>query len=115
MLTGRNPDRVRGADVAFFAAGRFPEGRMPAGYTELVPDFIAEVVSPYDTAQDVEQKVREWLAAGVRLVWVLYPAQRSVTAFRRMDVRVFPDTAEIDGEPVFAGLSIPVNRLFAEL
>ncbi len=115
IILRRGPDRVRGGDVSFFAAGRLPEDRPPRGYAEVIPEFVAEVVSPWDTASEVEQKVQEWLAAGVRLVWVLYPATRSVTAYQGRDaVRVFGEADLIDGGPVFPGLAIPVGRFFTE-
>jgi Uma2 family endonuclease len=69
----RDPDTVRAADVAFVRAARLPKGRL-AGYFEGAPDLAVEVVSPSDTASDVEEKVRDWLRFGAGAVWVVHPS-----------------------------------------
>lgn len=63
----KDPDTVRAPDVAFVARGRLPEEGLPAGYPEIAPDLVVEVLSPSDAA------VEDWLEAGVKLVWVVYP------------------------------------------
>src|SRR5947207_3323187 len=67
----RDPDRVLAPDVCFIAHDRVPppEARNH-GWLDVIPDLVAEVVSPGDTAREVEEKVEEWLSAGVRLVLV---------------------------------------------
>jgi Uma2 family endonuclease len=74
---GRDPDTVRAADVAFVRAERLPKERQ-VGYFEGAPDLAVEVVSPGDTASDVEEKVREWLRFGTQAVWVVYPSAPSL-------------------------------------
>ena len=44
----RDPDTVREPDVAFFSAEKVPPGMRVTGYSETVPDLVAEVVSPGD-------------------------------------------------------------------
>ncbi len=75
---------------------------------------VVEVVSPGDRAGEIEQKVAQWLEAGVRLVWVVYPATRHVVAFRELaHPRVYTDAETIDAEPVLPGFSCPVAEIFA--
>src|SRR5262245_7247038 len=69
----RNPDTVRAPDIAYIGPDRLDQARV-RGFPELAPDFVVEVVSPNDTAAEVQSKTEEWLRAGVLLVWVLYPA-----------------------------------------
>ncbi|MBI4491533.1 MAG: Uma2 family endonuclease [Chloroflexi bacterium] len=115
FLIERDPDTVRAPDAAFVAAGRFPEGHLPAGFAPLAPDLIAEVVSPFDAAAQVEEKVHEWLRAGVRLVWVIHPATRSVTVYRSLaEVRVLTEVDPLDGTPVLPGFTCPVRDLFPQ-
>src|SRR5689334_12992362 len=73
FLLARNPDHVRAPDCAFVAAGRLPPGPGPVGYAELAPDFVAEVVSPGDSASEVQERVDDWLRAGTKVLWVVYP------------------------------------------
>jgi hypothetical protein len=73
-----------------------------------------EVVSPGDTAGEVEEKVQMWLAHGASLVWVIYPATRTVTAYRRDgSANVLLDDDLLDGEAVLPGFSFAVSRLFS--
>ena len=113
FVLSSDPDTVRAPDVAFVAADRLPSGGLPAGYMRLAPDLVVEVVSPSDTASHLQSKVYDWLDAGCRLVWVVYPATRSVTVFRsRRDVRAVGEEDTLDGSPVFDGFNIQVRDLF---
>ncbi|MBI4498633.1 MAG: Uma2 family endonuclease [Chloroflexi bacterium] len=114
IILRRNPDRVRAPDVCFIARERIPAGGLPQGYLETVPDLIVEVVSPNDTAVDVQQKVEEWLQAGARLVWVVYPGTRSVVVYQSLtQVRVYKEGDTLDGAPVWSDFACPVASLFA--
>ncbi len=55
------PDKVRRADVGFVRLERLPNGRAPKGQCRVAPDLAVEVVSPNDTAEEVDEKVFEWL------------------------------------------------------
>ena len=108
-----DPDTVRAPDVAFFRGGRVePIGSHP-GYVEGAPDLAVEVVSPNDTAADVREKVADYLSAGTRLVWLVYPRVRTVTIYRAngtVEERTVGQS--LDGEDVVPGFSIPVERIF---
>lgn len=111
----RDPDTVRAPDVAFVAAGRLPGDRPPATFPELAPDLVVEVVSPFDTASEVEEKVLEWLRAGARLVWLAYPSTRTVGVYRALDsIRLLTQDDRLDGEDVLPGFSCPVSELFPD-
>ncbi len=113
FVISTDPDTVRAPDVAFVSAGRLPKGEPPAGYLRLVPDIAAEVVSPSDTASEIRSRVRMWLEAGCRLVWVVYPASRSVTVYRSMsDVTMLEADDVLDGAPVLDGFGVSVSDLF---
>ena len=113
IILRRNPDRVRAPDVAFFARERVPTGEARAKFVDVVPDLVVEIVSPNDTAAEVQQKVEEWLRVGVRLVLALYPGTRSVVAYQSLaTVRVHTETDSLTGEPVLPGFSCPVSSLF---
>ncbi len=107
------PDTVRAPDAAFVATERLPDGDPPEGYLPFAPDLLVEVVSPSDRAVDVQDKVRMWLGAGARLVWVAYPSTKTVVAHRsKTDVSIVEGEQLLSGDPVLEGFSIPVSRLF---
>jgi Uma2 family endonuclease len=109
----RNPDTVRAPDVAFVARERLPSPDLPTGYPELAPDLVVEVLSPSDTAVQVQAKVEDWLRAGVRLAWVVYPDTRSVVVYRSLsEVVVLGEEDNLQGDPVLPGFSCPVADIF---
>ena len=111
----RNPDTVRGADIAFIAASRIPAGSLPVGYWEGAPDLAVEVVSPNDAMEDVDEKVDEYLAAGAGMVWVLQPRRRTATVHRPgQNPVVLRDGDHLDSGQVVPGFTCPVNELFEQ-
>jgi Uma2 family endonuclease len=109
-----DPDRVRRADVSFIAHSRMtPQEYAEEGFTEIAPDLAVEVTSPTDTVYDVDRKIREWLAAGVRLVWEVNPVEQTVQIHRPDGTVTFLKKADtLTADPVLPGLSIPVSELF---
>jgi Uma2 family endonuclease len=81
VITERNPDTVRGADVAFYSFGRLPRGELPDHYPEVAPELVFEVRSPSDRWPQVLAKVAEYLEAGVLIVVVLDDERRSAHVF----------------------------------
>jgi Uma2 family endonuclease len=109
----RDPDTVRGPDVAFVSRERLE--RIPdVGYAELAPDLVVEVVSPNDRPGEVLAKIGDFLAAGTRLAWLVDPLRREARIFRAdgsMDV-MGVDGA-LDGEDVVPGFSCPLAEVLA--
>lgn len=114
FILARDPDTVRAPDAAFVARRRIPPEGLPSGYFELAPDLAVEVVSPGDTAREVQEKVGDWLRSGARLVWVVYPSSRSVTVHRSPDdLDQLSEEDTLEGAGVVPGFSCPVRDLFA--
>ena len=109
-----DPDKVRRADVSFHALDRLTATQATAeGFCPVVPDLVVEVISPNDLAEDVNEKLEEWLAAGAKLVWVIHPVQRTVHAYRADGpVARLTRTAALTGEPVLPEFRVPVADLF---
>lgn len=106
-----DPDTVRAADVAFVAANRLPPAQR--GFFPGPPDLAVEVVSPSDRVADVEDKVQDWLDAGVRLVWVVWPATRTVSVYRPGSTPVtLRDTDTLDGGDVVPQFQCKVAEVF---
>jgi Uma2 family endonuclease len=111
VILERDPDTVRGPDVAFWSIERQPE--VPEGYFEIPPDFAVEVLSPDDRRVKVREKIREYLANGVKVVWLVDPELRVVTVYPGTMRGVELDTTEqLDGGDVLPGFSCPVADLF---
>lgn len=110
----RNPDLVRAPDVSFVATARFPAEGIPRGYWPTAPDLAVEVVSPNDRSEDVQGKVAEYLSAGTRMVWVVYPKTQMVFVYRSPSaVQALNADEEISGEDVVPGFSCRVEEFFS--
>lgn len=107
---------VRGPDLAFVSHDRLPEDAYEEqGFWRFPPDLAIEVVSPSNTASEMQQKVLEYLDAGARLVWVVHPRGRRVTVHRPSgEARVLGADDELDGGDVVPGFRVPVSELFPE-
>ncbi len=113
VILRRNPDRVRAPDVCFVSAAQLPSGGIPEGFLDFVPDLIVEVVSPDDRPREIREKTREWLEAGARLVWTVYPKRREVVVSRsNAEDRTYQATDMLDAGVVLPGFSVLVERFF---
>lgn len=113
FVIARDPDTVRAPDVAFVRAERVPAGA-PTRFFEGAPDLAVEVLSPDDRAGEVNAKVRDWLDAGCRMVWVVDPSARGVLVYRsRRHIAVLTASDTISGGEVLPGFSLRVADIFA--
>ncbi len=110
------PKKVRRADASFIRKERLPDADELEGHCRIAPDIVGEVVSPNDLYSEVEEKVEEYLEAGVRLVWVLNPPTRSIRVHRQDGtVTDLSENDDLSGEDVLPGFRCRVGDLFAEL
>jgi len=105
--------KVRKPDVSFIRRGRLPGERLPEGHIGITPDLAVEVVSPNDTAYEVETKVGEYLAAGFPLVWVAYPQSRTLHVYRAdRSVERLREEEELTAPELLPDLRCAVADLF---
>jgi len=67
-------------DASFLRESR-ARGTDPDGYFLGAPELAVEVISPSESAADVERKTELLLARGTQIVWVIYPRSRKVRVF----------------------------------
>jgi Uma2 family endonuclease len=107
-----NPDTVLGPDVAFVSNERIPPTGIPVAYWPGAPDLAVEVISPGNTGREIEEKIGEYLAAGVRAVWVIHPKKRTVTIHRAdVETQTLAENDTLDGQDVVPGFKCSVARL----
>jgi Uma2 family endonuclease len=114
ILTERAPDTVRGGDVAYSSYARVPQGPLPAGYLDVVPELVFEVRSPTDRWSRLITKAGEYLEAGVTVVCLLDPVSETAQVYRADELpRTLNAEDELDLPDVLGELRLPV-RLFFE-
>lgn len=105
---------LRRPSFSFVAEVRIPPGGVPRGDFDIAPDLVAEVVSPHDNYEEIEDKVVDYRSAGVKLIWVINPATKTVLVRRRdRTCAELDETGTLSGEDVVPGFRCPVADLFA--
>lgn len=109
----RNPDTVRAPDVAFVRAERLPRQALP-GFFPGPPDLAVEVVSPNDRPMEVDEKARDWLAAGCQAVWVIDPQAQTAAVYRPgQEVALLSGDDTLSGDAFLPGFTLRVGDIFA--
>ena len=111
---GQSPDTVVGPDAAFISNERL--ARQGEAKYPPAPDLALEIVSPNDTADEVDIKVSKYLAAGTRLVWVLYSEGRKVYVYRTPEsAQIIDINGTLDGGDVLPGFTLALKDVFEGL
>ncbi|HKR63562.1 MAG TPA: Uma2 family endonuclease [Thermoanaerobaculia bacterium] len=103
----RNPDTVLAPDASFVRADRVVD---TVRFFEGPPDAAFEVVSPNDSYTEVNEKTAEWLSAGTRVVVIVDPRTRRITAHRASGAVQLNDGIEI--EDVVPGWRMSLKEVF---
>ena len=107
------PETVRIPDVSFIPVDRMREVDLDKRI-QGAPALAIEVVSPSDLAEELKQKVKQYLDAGAKAVWVFYAKTREVEVFRAGGatfVRREPETLE--DSDVLPGFSLDLKSAFS--
>jgi Uma2 family endonuclease len=79
----------------------------------MVPALVVEIISPSDGATYVHEKVRDYIAGGAHLVWLVYPRTRTVQVHRADGtITEVASNDRLDGSDVLPGFALPLNALF---
>ena len=82
-------------------------------FLPLCPDFVIELLSPTDTLARTQAKMREYLANGLRLGWLIDPFARQVHVYRRdAEPQVLDDPDAVAGDPVLPGFRLDLSKIW---
>jgi len=108
----RDPERMRGPDVMYVERQKL-EGHDPERLFRGVPDLAVEIDLSSAKKPGGQQRIVDYLEAGVRLVWAIDVHTRTAMAYRPDGSARLVRTGEaLDGEDVVPGFSLPVGELF---
>lgn len=112
VILDRDPDTVRGPDVALYEDANSFEELHPK-YGEVPPRLVVEVLSPGDVYKRVTKKLKDYLRAGIPLVWVVDFEEKTVTVHRNGRApQEYIAADEITGEDVLPGFVCKVSDFF---
>lgn len=108
-----DPDTVLGPDLAFVSNEKIPPTGIPVKYWPGAPDLAVEVVSPGNTRREIEEKIEQYLSAGVLLVWIINPKQRTVAVHQaNTETVTLSESDTLEGQNVVPGFRYDIARLF---
>jgi Uma2 family endonuclease len=104
---GRKPD------VVYVRLSRLPNNEIPEGDIFVPPDLVVEVLSPGNSGSEVDEKLDEYLGAGIPLVWIVNPDRKSIRVFRQDGTtRSYHAGDVIENEPALPGFRLVVGEVF---
>lgn len=111
-----NERTVRVPDVAFLSNEKLAEIEDFSKFFNGTPDLAVEVISPSESYDEVQGKLEDYLAAGVKMVWIVRPKQKSVTVYNSLfDFKTFYEDEELNGGDVLPNFKCRLQDIFANL
>lgn len=103
--------QLRRPDLAIYLGQQL--AKMKEGENQVAP-WVAEIISPTDRADDINNKLYEYFKAGVKVVWHIYPQSKKVDVFTAPEeVTICSGKTICSGAPAIPDLLIPAEELFA--
>jgi Uma2 family endonuclease len=108
-------DAKRSPDVSWITKSRWDEltTKQKRKFAPLAPDFIIELLSPNDRLSDVQSKMTEYQACGVKLGWLIYPDEKRVEIYRvGKETEVLLEPKNLSGEDLMPNLTVDLQEIF---
>jgi Uma2 family endonuclease len=112
FLLRSNPDLIRDPDFAFCSTDRLEEND-GQDFNFFAPDLAGDVISPADAAGAILEKITDFLSAGTRQYWAVYPDQEKVIVLRPDATAVTLDKSDtLYGGDVVPGFALNLSWIF---
>jgi Uma2 family endonuclease len=86
---------------------------IPQGDIDFVPDLVVEVLSPGNSGLEVEEKLDEYLDAGIPLVWIVNPERKTIRIYRNDGTtHLFREGDVIENELLLPGFRLVTADVF---
>lgn len=108
-------DAKRSPDVSWIKKSRWDEltTKQKRKFAPLAPDFVIELLSPNDRLSDVQSKMTEYQACGVKLGWLIYPDEKRVEIYRvGRETEVLLEPKNLSGEDLMPKLTVDLQEIF---
>lgn len=113
VLLSRDPDSTVGVDVIYAAPDLAASQPDDTTLFEGVPTLVVEIFSPGNTLEEIDEKLDTYRSAGVPIVWLADPSDRTITVYRLgAKPELFNDTQDLTAEPHLPGFRVLVADLF---
>lgn len=104
---------IRSPDAAWIEQSRYEALSNHDGFVPLAPDFVVEIRSNSDRLRLLQDKMREYLANGSRLGWLIDPQTQRVEIYRQnQEVEVLTQPDRLSGEQVLPNFTLNLGGIF---
>ena len=102
---------MRRPDVAYLTKEQIVSTKQ--GEDEI-PEFAIEIISGSDKANKVEAKTIEYFKHGVKVLWLIYPDNKTVQVYTSLkQAQICTDDDICSAKPVLEDFEIKVSDIFA--
>ena len=108
-------DAVRSPDVSWIPLSNWNNltKQQRRKYLPIDPDFVLELISPSDSLDELQDKMREYMNCGVRLGWLINPDAQQVEIYRQgQEKEVLDCPLTLSGENIMPGLIVDLSEIF---
>jgi Uma2 family endonuclease len=106
------PDTIRNPGVALISTEHLKDIDIDRSPVNGAPALAIEVISPTNRAEDTARKIRQFLEAGCRSVWIVYPGLRIAEIHSVGGVREIIEPETLKDEDVLPGFSLSLSYIF---
>ena len=104
---------VLAPDVAYVRSERVASIEDTSGFLPIAPDLAVEIISPFDRASMIQDKVLTYLEHGVQAVWVVDPRRRTVTVYGPdRSAQLLVEGEMLSGGDVLPGFELTISDIF---
>ena len=106
---------IRAPDVSWVSNERLADVEVGAeGAWPICPDFVIEIRSPSDRLPQQQAKMRQWMANGARLGWLIDPFEDAVWVYRedQGEPEKIERPSELDCGDILPGLTIDFTHIW---
>ena len=108
------PDTIVGIDVVYISPQTLSQQSDETTLIDGIPILTVEILSPHDTIDQINEKIDDYLSAGVALVWIIDPHRRTIEIIKPgQEPELVNVRQELTGEPHLPGFRVPVVKLFS--
>ena len=111
FIIARDPDSVRAPDVAFVRRDRIP-AEIPKKFFPGPPDLAVEILSPSNSASEIQEKTEDWLHSDCLEVWLIDPQRKTASICTLSGRGVQVDTVDTLSSNLLPGFTLKVAELF---
>ena len=105
-------DTVRNPDAAFIAAEHLKNIDPDRSPVDGAPALAVEVISPSNRTEGTVKKIQQYLRAGCRSVWIVYPTLRLVEVHSKAGARKVQEPESVKDEDLLPGFSLSLPYIF---